>query len=265
MEGKQVGSFGHLIGTVVLGWCGLGFILMGAVFVIPRYSRPAIESDEKGLRLLNRKNPRVRWKDLSLVVLEPLPENPDLVKVVIHAVSQGKGSVPIRPWEIILERIGQLPQLLQDLKPRHLETPTFSVRKLDKPSLSGTGERHGFRVRWLYCYMAGMWLLLHAMPLIIVGIAYGKSTRPRDEDVGPPPKAFVRFVLKHFRSPHQIRHAILEAGTGLGVAGLILLVAGERGLSREGKRTADSARAALERIKSLPGSTLLPATGARNG
>lgn len=255
MAGKEAWLILPIVRRVVISCAVIGFGIGALVLILTRFSRPALETDQKGLLLRDRKNPRVRWKDLAQVTIEPVAKADELVKVVFHALSPHRRTAAPRPWPIVLERAHQLPDLIHELRLRHVEEPGFSVRELKEPLPALT--RPIFQARWLYVYLFGMWLLLHGTPLLLVGLSKGSDTTRRTE-ARRPPEQFNRFVLEHFRSPQEFRRAIAFTGAGIDALGLIGLAVGWWGLKREAVSADVRRQAELKLAADLPGVAILP-------
>ena len=253
-HGEKSGSMARSCSWIIVGDTVLGFILLGIGVLVPRYSRPSLELDSKGLRFLNRKDPRIFWKNLTQILIEPVVGQADLARATFYALRDRK---PRRPWGILLERKGQLPQLLEALSSQHLQTATFGVRELNAPFVPRPKPR--FRSRWIYAYMFGFWLSLHGGPLIAVGL---RNSSPSNTDRSRPASAeFSRFILSNFRSPQEFQRAFLKVGAGLSTLGAVFLILGSRGMNQEGSKVTEGLSADLEDGRSAPGVTLLEPRG----
>ncbi len=256
MAGKEAWLILPLVQRIVVSCAAVGFGIGALVLILGRFARTALETDEKGLLLRDRKHPRVLWRNLTQVNIEPVAKADELVKVVFHVLSPQKRTTAPRPWSIILERAHQLPELICEFRLRHVKEPGFSVRELEEPLPPPTGPR--FQARWLYVYLFAMWLLIHGTPLLLVGLSKAGDPARRAEASHRLPEQFSRFILEHFRSPEEFRRSIAFTGAAFDALGLVGLILGGWGLKREAARADARRRADLNLAADLPGVVILP-------
>ncbi|MBL9170263.1 MAG: hypothetical protein JNN07_21185 [Verrucomicrobiales bacterium] len=255
IEGNQPYSAARILLEIGGLWIGLTLWLTFLIWIINRFSKPTLESDGDGFRLLNRRGQVVPWRQLSRVILEPVSPDESLVKVWLHGRLDSQGKPLFKPWIIILEKDTQLEPWLRELRDRHLATPTFTVRALREPipprDDSGTNRRSA------YVFLLGAWLFLHGLPLVVVGLSKSETELHRPRSVGPPPEAFAHFILEHFNSVKQFRRFLVDIGAGLSIAGVACLAVGSRGMKLQEEKAALEARNERARIEAAPGINLL--------
>jgi hypothetical protein len=184
-------------------------------------SKRVMQIEDKRIIVRPAKNQFIRWKRISKFQLEPIPEAPGLMKLKVFGLASKKHGRAI--WSMVLENPAQVQELIGFLQKRAVEIPTnYQIELLERPAPMEHPVRFSFLGSSIY--LSGMFLLLHGVPMLFATM--GRSPHDSDRNSKPSPEQIAKlhqFILNHFSSKEEFRHFFLTLGSGLTMAGCILL------------------------------------------
>jgi len=188
-------------------------------------SKRVIQIKDDRIIIKPAKNQFVRWKHILKFQFEPIVESPNLMKLKL--ISTAKKGQPRTFWPMVLENPTRVRELIGFLQKKKAEMPAhFEIEVLDKPLLPGPPARFPFLAMLLMS--GGFFLLLHGLPLFLIGVANpGHDDSENDLQLTPSEKAKLgQFLLKHFSSVEELRRSYIVAGGALTLFGLLLMIGG---------------------------------------
>ena len=126
---------------------------------------------------------------------------------------------------MVLENQSQLQDLVHYLQTKKTEAPTdYEIEILERPALPVSTAP--FLFLGMALNMGGLFLLLHGMPLLLIGLGNGNHHHSEDDSQFTPNEMAKpgRFLLKHFHTLEELRHFCIVAGGVLTFLGLLLLI-----------------------------------------
>ena len=195
---------------------------------IGQRSKRVIQIEDKKIKVKPAKNQLIRWNRISKFQFEPIPEMPELMKLKLFLHGRPNQKLSERAfWSMVLAQPEQVKGLVECLQKRQMETPTnYEVEVLEKspPPEHPTP----FPYLGLSLYLGGFYLLIHGLPLLLIGLANrGHHYSEDDSDLTLNQKAKLgRFILKHFSSLEEMRYFFIVAGGVLMLLGLWLMIWG---------------------------------------
>ena len=261
LNGDTTAAIVAYLGRSSLILIGGGVVAMVLLFFSLRYRLRTLDTDDKGLRLADRKSPLILWEELQCVVIERISGDDSLVSVMFYAIASSRKGVAgryIRPWIIILERHSQLPELLRELRNRSVMTSGFLVRELDEPvpCLSRTVPFHAL----LGVYLAFIGLWLAGLGFIVLCVSFSPKDKFERNEVHNqrPPAAFEYFVMTYCKPLGGLRKFCVDVGSAMSGAGVLLFIVGSREMKKSlGRNAAEDARLEVEKVRTAPGVSLI--------
>lgn len=255
IEGEATHSLSTVFWEVTVAWLTCGVFPVAVLLTVHWKSRLSVELNEQGLHFRNRKGPRHPWSQLESVLIEPMPEDSGLGRATFYSRLSPRQKLLFRPWQILLEIPSQRDALLQELEKLHPKHPTFSVRVLQNAADPVPPTTRS--MRWIAAFVLGIWLLLHGLPLTVVGLNLSPAEIRPSSAANPPSQAFAEFLLEHFTSVKAFRRFLWTTGATLSAAGLIAFMIGSYGMNRQ---DAEGDRRSYEQYQhalAAPGTTIL--------
>ena len=186
---------------------------------ISHRSKRRIRLEPKRIVINPAKYNCIPWKQVAAWRLEPLSHSPGLSKLTVE-YSLAKGGKRPREWSMVLRQADQEHALLSELEYfRQKGSNTSPVVRLDEPALPRASNR---RPRSMVAAALGLYLLLHGLPLLGVGLLPPdrSSDETRSSRFSSRETAKLkRFVLHNFASAEEFRRDMLAAGGGLTIMG----------------------------------------------
>src|SRR5712671_4898808 len=175
-----------------------------------------ITLDAKRVLISPGKSNRITWKQISAWRFQPVPTVAGLTKLTVEYALGVKGKIR-REWSMILRQPDQEHAFLSELDYfRQKESNSAPVVRLAEGAASTAANRS---FRGMVAFALGFYLLLHGLPLFLVGLA--PPTRHHDESSSTSRFSakerakLKRTVAQHFSSPEQFRVFLLVVGGGL--------------------------------------------------
>src|ERR1017187_4063584 len=168
------------------------------------------------------KNPRIQWKDVFKFQFEPVAESPGLTKLILTSLRPRKKPRRVQDT-IVIENPSLAHELIDNLQKRKAETSTnYEIVVLDSSSLPPAMPA------FLFCgmsiFFSGIFLLSHGVPMLLALLNPSHHDPDKDSKLSPEEIAKLNhFILKHFSSKEEFHHFFLMLGSGLTIAGCILL------------------------------------------
>jgi len=217
--------------AVLVGVCSAMFLVVFAAgeiqIRIQQRSKRSIKIKDKKIVVQPAKNSMVRWGKILKFQLEPIPETPGLTKLnlFLHGRPNQKPSGRAF-WSMVLENPSQQQKLVCYLQIKRTETPSdYEIEILGSPALPKSPAPFPFLEMMLF--MGGFFLLLHGIPMLLAIL--GEHHRDPGEPSKLSPEQIAKLqqvILNHFSSREEFRHFFLMLGSGLTMAGCILLFLG---------------------------------------
>lgn len=185
---------------------------------IEQCSKRRLRLDPKYVWLAPSRNSRFVWATIREWCFEPIHGHQDLCKLTVHCALNKKAKRTCA-WQIVLSRSCQQPELLSALEHfRRLGVNEAPLVQLDKPCVAI--PRRTLPVRFTLSMALSYWLLVHALPLLGIGLlpnepahdSRGSSstfTKQEGERLG---RTFVQF----FSSVEDAREFCLLTGGIMG-------------------------------------------------
>jgi len=195
--------------------------LVGEVQVrLAHRSKRSINLQAKRVSISPAKYNRIAWKQIRAWRLEPVASGPGLTKLTIDYALGNKGRMR-REWSMILRQSDQEHAFLSELEcSRQMGSNGAPVVRCVEQTMPQTSKR---RVRSVVAFALGLYLLLHGLPLFLVGLT--PPTRHSDEPqsnsrFSPKERAKLKeMVGRHFSSPQQFHVLLVALGGGLTALG----------------------------------------------
>ena len=186
---------------------------------ISHRSKRRIRLEPKRISITPAKCNRIPWKQVAAWRLEPLPHAPGLSKLTVE-YSLAKGGKRPREWSMVLRQADQEHALLSELEYfRQKGSNTSPVVRLNEPGPPRASNR---RLRSMGAAALGVYLLLHGLPLLGVGLLppdRGSHETQSSRFTSKETAKLRRFVLQTFASVEEFRRVILAADGGLTIMG----------------------------------------------
>jgi hypothetical protein len=199
---------------------------------------------DKGVSFYSSKRPQIRWPNIVAFWFEDIPGEPNLRKVTIEWFRKRKTKF-LRRDELVLEKRGQCPALLSELKLlQQQHNLTFRI-ELDQPLPPPKTPRHP--VLGLSLFFAGLLFLLHGMPLLMGSLTHrdgGSHQSESNEYWSPEQKVkFENFLKAHFPGKSEFIHFTFATGCALTAIGTGLIIWG----NAVGQQTTEDKQPAAQR------------------
>jgi hypothetical protein len=186
---------------------------------ISHRSKRRIRLEPKRISITPAKCNRIPWKQVAAWRLEPLPHARGFSKLTLE-YSLAKGGKRPREWSMVLRQADQEQALLSELECfRQKGSNTSPVVRLNETAPPRASNR---RLRSMGAAALGVYLLLHGLPLLGVGLLppdrnshETHSSRFTSKETAK----LKRFVLQTFTSVEEFRRVMLAAGGGLTIMG----------------------------------------------
>ena len=186
---------------------------------ISHRSKRKIRLEPTRISITPAKCNRIPWKQVGALRLEPLPHAPGFSKLTVE-YSLAKGGKRPREWSMVLRQPDQEHALLSELEYfRQKGSNTSPVVRLNEPAPPGASNR---RLRSVGAAALGVYLLLHGLPLLGVGLLppdQGSHETRSSRFTSKETAKLRRFVLQTFASVEEFRGVMLAAGGGLTIMG----------------------------------------------
>lgn len=174
---------------------------------------------EKGISFQGVSRPSVRWSRVVAFWFEEIPSEPQLSKITVEYCGDRKTKFP-RRWSLVLERRGQCQALLSELNLLQQQHALKFRIELDRPLPVRPPPQNA--VLGLSLGLAGMWFLLHGVPLLLVSLQQHKGEPHHSDSINRSAK----FVVEHFSSAAEFHRFMMETGAILTSIGIGLMVWG---------------------------------------
>jgi hypothetical protein len=195
---------------------------------IQQRSKRVIQFNDDKIRLRPSKSELLKWEKIAKFQFEPIPGMQGLMKLKLFLHGRPNQKLAGRTfWSMVLEQPAKVQELVEYFQKRRTETPTnFQVEVLDKPIPPGPPGQPV--LLGMSLYLGGIFLLLHGLPLLLVGLTDGRHhDSGNDSDFTSDEKVKLgRFIIKYFHTPGELRHFYIVTGGVLTFSGLFLLVWG---------------------------------------
>ena len=186
---------------------------------ISHRSKRRIRLEPKRISITPAKCNRIPWKQVAAWRLEPLPHSPGFSKLTVE-YSLAKGGKRPREWSMVLRQADQEHALLSELEYFRQKGSTASpVVRLNEPPPPRASNR---RLRSMGAAALGLYLLLHGLPLLGVGLLppdRGSHETRSSQFTSKETAKLRRFVLQTFASVEEFRRVMLAAAGGLTIMG----------------------------------------------
>ena len=186
---------------------------------ISHRSKRRIRFEPKRICITPAKCNRIPWKQVAELRLEPLPHAPGLSKLTVE-YSLAKGGKRPREWSMVLRQADQEHALLSELEYfRQKGSNTSPVVHLNEPAPTRASNR---RLRSMGAAALGLYLLLHGLPLLGVGLLppdRNSHETHSSQFTSKETAKLKRFVLQTFASAEEFRRVMLAAGGGMTIIG----------------------------------------------
>lgn len=167
----------------------------------------------------------LRWKHVAKFQFEPLPELPGATKLKLFSADR----TTRRPlFTMVLANHALLQELIANLQARRTQAgASFEIDVLKHPEPSakpGAFPTLGFSLG-----IAGIYFLLHGMPLLILWLTRGQGRPASKSSMAEEVRERLgRWIANHFSSVDAMDWFVLWSGLGLCFVGLLLLFFGWR-------------------------------------
>lgn len=209
-----------------------------------RRSNRWLKVARKSVAVSHAKHGDLGVKRLAGLLIEPVPERPDLAKLTLLR-RDPKGSACWRWWSMVLNRVDQLPELTELVKSGELlpgPVPIYVAREPVPP-------RPRMRVVGLWASMIGFWLLVHGFPLLLVGLMPSHSREPGSAESSRfterEREKMGNIVANHFKSIEEYRRFLVAVGGGLTALAVVAYAVGSRRLAKGRQEYLDEERRLL--------------------
>ena len=209
------------------------FLLVWGIVELQVYfehrSKRIFEIGDKHIVVKPAKHRFLRWKEISKFQFEPIADAPGLTKLSVF----GKfGKIERRRFAMVLEtplRAGEIIRCLESKKAA--AQAAFEIKILEQTAPDIPPQK--IRYIELSLCMGGIYLLLHGLPLIGVAWRNGHPDPSQSSKMSATARvAWEYFVLRHFSSAEEMRHAFLWTGIILTTMGIALYLSGLKLMKR---------------------------------
>jgi hypothetical protein len=222
-------------------------LILGIAEIQTRFeqrSKRLIKFQEKKIILKPCKSDSIPWKKVAKFQFEPIPETPRMVTLKLFLHGFPNQSMTRRVfWQMALENPSQAEELERYLRDKKVETPTkYEIEVLEGPAPAE--DPRPFPFLGMSLWFGGAYFLLHGVPGL--ALAFDKSPHPSGGNSQFTPEASAKlghFFARHFSSLAEFRHFFLLLNIGLIIAGVLLLILGQRLMKRQ-KQAMPTARSA---------------------
>jgi hypothetical protein len=190
---------------------------------------------DRGVSLSPARSQFHRWKQVAKFQFEPLPELSGASKLNLFLAGAAPGKSGAKPaWAMVLANPLLVEKLIGCLQTKRSDLATaFEIEILDRPSPSE--QPVPFSYLGTSLYFAGMYFLLHGIPLLILWFTRGRSKSTEATTISSEASERLgQLISNHFSSVEELDRFVLALGVVLSVVGVILLLLGWR-LVRIGK------------------------------
>jgi hypothetical protein len=168
--------------------------------------------------------PRVEWKDVLKIQLEPVADSPNLTKLTLtRLVSRRKRKQ--RSHALVIENPVEVQVLIDFLREQKAERHVnFEIVVLDTPS----SPQQVADLFWsMSIFFAGLFLLYNGVPILLALLNPSHGDSGSGSRFTPEQRAkLTQFAIQHFSNRAEFRHFFLTLGFGLTVIGVAMLILG---------------------------------------
>jgi hypothetical protein len=184
------------------------------------HSRRTLTIKDKRIVMNPVKQPSLSWKSIARFQFEPIPENPSLTKLSVFRTHFKR---IVRHFALVVEKPAQVSPIIRELeKRRHANAAEFQIIVLQKPGPVPAIALPP--VLAMSLTMAGVYLLLHGMALLVIALMPSPHSPGHVSEVRPGLVALLnQLFAEYFPSVEQHRQFLLATGITVTLAGLALM------------------------------------------
>jgi len=211
---------------------------------IQQRSKRIIQFKDNKIIVKPAKSGLVLWKRVAEFQFEPIPEMSGAMKLKLFLHGRANQKLSGRAfWATVLENRSQVQELTRSCKPKKTKRlPILKLNFLERPAQPALSAPFPFLGMSLY--FAGVFLLLHGMPMLLAMLNHDHHDSGGNSNLTPVESAnLARFISRHFSSREEFRHFYLILSICLTIAGVTLLALGWWLLNRKQPLTHTEKRA----------------------
>lgn len=215
-----------LLGVCLFLW-GLIVAAFRLQLWIGHRSKRVLRLKKHWVSLSPARRPFLRWKHVAQFQFEPLPELPGAAKLKLFSTDRATRH-PVFTMVLANPAITQALIACLQIHRTRVEAK-FAIDVLDHPEPSA--KPGPFPTLGLSLGIAGMYFLVHGMPLLMLWLTRGQREPAAASSIAPEVKARLgRWLANHFSSVDAMDRLVLWSGLGLSFVGLGLLFFGWRSI-----------------------------------